>query len=296
MTGLKAFVIVLLLMPLGHALMVVMNKFLGDALIWGAAAIFLLGFAILLLTRFTDSSSWQSFLGCFAGVLMWTGVVEYGLYFGAISLDIPKLDGTAGEYRLMTHTWGFLLLLVIYLLFHEGVRCTLFVWLRRKLHLVKGAPVCGKVSNYGPRTAFEMVSILWFFYVLLLLLYDESILGAHHPATYACLFLSIAVGLWLGWRLIRIRNMGYALRYAIPTVIIIWNVVEILGHWNIYQEPWIVLNIPIMVTIIIAFLGSMYFVLKDLTAIKKGTRSKTVMPTYDACAPVVETITTPNSK
>jgi hypothetical protein len=39
--------------------------------------------------------------------------------------------------------------------------------------------------------------------------------------------------------LLRIRSFDYAIRYAIPTVVIFWNVVEILGRWNFLKEIWI---------------------------------------------------------
>ena len=270
MVGVKAFLIVFLLMPMGHALMILMNKYMGDYLAWGALGITVLGLGVLGLTRFTRSSQWQSFYGCFAGVLLWTGAVEYGLYFGAIALGVERVGQTAGEYRLMLHTWSFLVLLVLYLLLHEGVRCNLFIWLRRKLRLTRGSAVNGTVTNYGPRTAFEMITILWFFYVLLLVLYDLPALGEHHPLTYACLFLSLGGGLWLAWRLVQIRDLGYAIRYAIPTVIVLWNVFEILARWEVFTEPWIVINVPIMLTICISFVCGMVLVLRDLKTLRSG--------------------------
>ena len=33
--------------------------------------------------------------------------------------------------------------------------------------------------------------------------------------------------------------IGHAIRYAIPTVVIFWNFVEILGRWNFFKEFWI---------------------------------------------------------
>ncbi len=265
MTGIKAFLTILFLMPLGHAAMALMNKHLpGSWLYAGAWALFLAGFLLIVLTRFIKSAGWQSFLGAFSGVFMWTGVVEYGFIYGAEQLGVGELNGSKGEYRLLTHTWSLVLLLSIYLLFHESVRCNFFVWLRRKLKLLRGPAVHGKVENYGPRTAFEMISVLWFFYVVMLLLYDENIFGVHHPATYLFLLLSLAGSVWLLYRLVRIADMGHALRYAIPTVIIFWNAIEILIKWKIFSEPWITLNLPIMATILAAFVAGVYCVVKDL--------------------------------
>ena len=36
----------------------------------------------------------------------------------------------------------------------------------------------------------------------------------------------------------KIKHIGYAIRYAIPTVIIFWNFVEILGRWDFFHEIW----------------------------------------------------------
>ena len=264
MTGLKAFLLIFLMMPLGHALMVVMNRLLVDQVWWGAFGLFAIGIGLLAVTRWTRSSAWQSFLGAFAGVLLWTGAVEYGLLYAATVLDIGEVNGTAGEYRLMMHTWSFLLLLLLYLVVHENVRCSLFIWMRRKLHLTRKAPVSGLVTNYGPRTAFEMASILWFFYVLLLLLYEEQLLGVHHPLTYATLVLSLIGSMWLLSRLVRIKDMGYAIRYAIPTVIVTWNVVEITAKWGVFEEPWITLHPSIMAAICVAFVIGLVMVIRDL--------------------------------
>ena len=265
MVGLKAFVLVFLMMPLGHSLMIVMNTWIPDHLAWGATALFVIGLLILLPTRWTRSTAWQSFLGAFSGVLLWTGAVEYGLLYAATVLGIPEVNGTAGEYRLMMHTWSFLLLMVLYLVMHESVRCNLFIWMRKKLHLTRRTAPSGTVVNYGPRTAFEMISILWFFYVLLLL-YDEQLVGVHHPLTYLCLFVSLAGGLWLLYRLLLIRELGHAIRYAIPTVIVLWNVVEICAKWNLYEEPWITLEPTIMAVICVSFVMGIAVVVRDLMA------------------------------
>jgi hypothetical protein len=51
--------------------------------------------------------------------------------------------------------------------------------------------------------------------------------------------------------------MAPAIRYAIPTVIIFWNTVEILGRWNFFEEIWVQPQIFIteMSLIVIAFIS-----------------------------------------
>jgi hypothetical protein len=45
--------------------------------------------------------------------------------------------------------------------------------------------------------------------------------------------------------------------------------VEILGKWNFYQEPWITLDIPVVLSVTGSFIAGMYFVLRDLLQSRK---------------------------
>ena len=85
----------------------------------------------------------------------------------------------------------------------------------------------------------ELIAILWMFYLLLLFVYDQEFLGDRHVVTYLVAFGSLLWSVFLMRNLAKIRQMGYAIRYAIPTVIIFWNFVEILGRWNILNEIWV---------------------------------------------------------
>jgi hypothetical protein len=92
---------------------------------------------------------------------------------------------------------------------------------------------------YALITFMETVMIIWFFYILLLLIYDDQILGDRHPVTAMVAIGSLIWSVILFMNLLRIRSFDYAIRYAIPTVVIFWNVVEILGRWNFLKEIWI---------------------------------------------------------
>ena len=76
--GLPSFLIVLLLMPLGHALMILMEHFLAPtALHYGA---FLMGLAGLMLTifgMFRSGDTRQTICGITGAMLFWTGWVEF---------------------------------------------------------------------------------------------------------------------------------------------------------------------------------------------------------------------------
>ena len=81
-----------------------------------------------------------------------------------------------------------LVMVFMYLVFQESVRCNFIYFLRRKLRLMRGAVATGKISNYGPRTAFEYVMITWTFYVLLMITYDEQLFGPESWLTYLIFF------------------------------------------------------------------------------------------------------------
>ena len=44
---------------------------------------------------------------------------------------------------------------------------------------------------------------------------------------------------YLFLNLIKISKFDYAIRYAVPTVIIFWNFVEVSGRWNLFKEIWV---------------------------------------------------------
>lgn len=274
MKGIKATIFFFLIMGIGHSMMMVINLidekygFDQNFIIWSAITLSVFGVFLIFITRYNKTATWQSMNGALGGILIWIGAVEYGLIFGSRILEIPPLNGTAPEYRLMEFTWPFILVIFIYLLYHEDVRCNFILFLRRKLPLMKGPISEGRIRNYGPRTAFQIVLVMWTFYVLLLLTYDENIFGVHHPVTYLIFVLSLGCGIYLIYKLLKIKEMGKAIRYAIPTAIIFWNAVEILAKWKIFTEPWITLNVPIMSSILVAFIITFYLIYKD----RKKTR------------------------
>ncbi len=271
MTALKAFVVFFLMQPLGHAYMIVAEK-LGPEWEVGAAIVAaLIGIVPIIWSRFVKNATTQTVLGMFSGFFLWTAFVEYGFKFGAHQLGIPPSpNGTAGEYRMLEHTWGLVLMLIIYLMFHKGVRCDAMVWLRKTLKLVDGNLVEGRVGNYAPRVAFETFSATWTYYVILLLLYDESIFGVHSLVTRIAFVLFLGGGAYLLYKNFQFREFGAALRYAIPTVITFWSGIEILAKWGVFREPWITLNPAVMIPIAIAFAFAIYLVVRDLKIRRRG--------------------------
>jgi len=52
-------------------------------------------------------------------------------------------------------------------------------------------------------------------------------------------FGALASSFYMFGRLIRISSWGYAIRYAIPTVIVFWTFVEVIMRWQILHEIWV---------------------------------------------------------
>ena len=72
--------------------------------------------------------------------------------------------------------------------------------------------------------------------------------------------LCLIGGSYLFYRLTKAKEMDYAFRYAIPTVIVLWSCVELLVKWEITSEPWITLN-PLFLTIVaIAFIAILLYI------------------------------------
>ncbi|MCK4340859.1 MAG: hypothetical protein KAY37_03955 [Phycisphaerae bacterium] len=209
-----------------------------------------LGLGLLVVSRRVHNDALQSVIGVFAGLLIWTGAVEYGLMIASRSLGVAKavkvhadqLIGVYGEYVLLKHSWGLLVVVLIYLLFLESNRCNVFLWLRRKLALMRGAVATGRVDNFAPRTAFQYIMIIWTFYVLLLWAYDPTAFGPDGVFTHIIFFCSFGTAGFLLLRLYRQKTMGPAIRYAIGVAIVGWIPIEIAAKWGLFREPWLILN------------------------------------------------------
>lgn len=210
----------------------------------------LLGGILLWVTSRLKGDAAQTIVGIFAGNFIWTGAVEYGLTIASRQLGIAKavtaVDGQLvaiyGEYVLLKHTWGAMVLVIAYLLYLESSRCPVFLWWRERVPTMRGALVTGRIDNYGPRSAFQYATIVWSFYLLLLFAYDENIFGVHGLFTHLVMFGSLASAIYTMFRLTQCTGWGPAIRYATGAVIIAWTPLEIAGKWGIFREPWLLLH------------------------------------------------------
>lgn len=223
-------------------------------LVQATLVITLIGLVLMWITSRLKGDAAQTIVGIFAGNLLWTGGVEYGLTIAARTFGIAKtvtvvngqLTAVYGEYVLLKYTWGVMALVIGYLVFLESSRCPLFLGWRTHVPTMRGAIATGRIDNYGPRSAFQYATTVWGFYLLLLWAYDETLFGVHGLFTNSVMFLSLAGSLYCVWRLHQQRGWGQAIRYAVGAMIVVWTPIEIAGKWGIFRQPWIMLHASTM--------------------------------------------------
>jgi len=244
--GIFAFMLVLLLQGLGHAQMVMQERIFGEEYVyWSAAIMGIMGAALTYWgVRLNHNENAATWLGFFGGTYMWDGWVEFSYVYYANHLSVPHLIengdiATRAEYLLMPSGVGVLLSTLVFFLFNRETRCNLFRWMHRNLHLPVGKPTVNYQRNIAGIVAMETVYLIWFFYLFLLIIYDKQILGDDDWAMYPILFALTVWSLYLLNRLRKFSRLPSAFRYGIPTAIICWNTIEILGRWNIFTEVWV---------------------------------------------------------
>ncbi|HJK97545.1 MAG TPA: hypothetical protein RMF84_10005 [Polyangiaceae bacterium LLY-WYZ-14_1] len=247
---------------------------------WTAVGLCVVGFLLIWATAAFRSDTVQSILGIFGGNLVWTGGIEYGLTIAARTLGVGKAVGVQdgelvaifGEYVLLKHTWGALALVMAYLLFLESSRCPVFLWWRRNVPSMRGPIATGRITNYGPRSAFQYSTTVWAFYLLLLWAYDEHLFGVYSLVTKGILFGSVAGSIYCVWRLHHQNGWGPAVRYAIAAMIVVWTPIEIFAKWGVLNEPWLLLE-PTTAVIFFGGLGlGTYALLRAQRKIFRGAR------------------------
>lgn len=225
---------------------------------------------LLICSRFIRHNALQTLLGILAGLCTWF-TIELGLMMAARQLGIAKrfdiyndsLIGIRGEFVLLKYSWVFLIPVLLYLLFQESVRCNMFLFLRRRLHLMRGPAASGRIDNYAPRVAFFFSSAVWFFYVLLLLAFDENIFGAASWFTALFFFICFSCTAYLFYRLLKQKGFGANLRYAIGTALVFWTDIEILEKWGAMKGPWLTYRPLTLAVFAAALLLSGFLIIRE---------------------------------
>jgi hypothetical protein len=246
--GLLAFAIVFLFQGLGHTIMIVMeNVWPGEHYIYESAfALGLFGAFLLFYGMRSEKEVAATWLGFWAGSFLWTGWVEFAFVWSGDFLQVPDLMdpnmagviATKAEYLVMMSSVGVLGATLVYFLLNPETKCNMFLWLQRNAKLKTGKPTKGHKRNFAAITALETIYVIWFFYLVLLFLYNDDIAGEKSIAAYVFFFLNTIWAVYLFQRLIKFWRVTTAIRYGIPTAIIAWNSVELMGRWNLFTSIW----------------------------------------------------------
>ncbi len=224
--GIIAFATVLLTMPLGHALMIVMEKIFGHDHVYLAATVLgFLGLIFLVLGMISKKQLSATLLGLFGGISVWIGWVEFAFVYFAHRFHVaPLVEGgevvTKPEYLIMPSSVGFWAIFMLYYFFGTKTGCTFFTWFQKRMGIVNIKQLQPSVRNVAITTFMEINMLLWTSYLLLLFVYDKAFIGDDTIATHIVAYSLLLWSLYLFLKLIKKSQMSYAIRYAIPTVII----------------------------------------------------------------------------
>jgi hypothetical protein len=246
--GILSLFIVLLTMPLGHALMILMEHFLPPTpLHYIAFALGFVGLVMTIIGVFAKGDTRQTLWGLFGGLFFWTGWVEFLFVYYSHRFGVQPLLGANGEvvtkpeYLILPASFGFWVMFMMIYVFSVKTGCDFIKWLQKVFFRnsevrVELRPIARHTSIV---TFMEYNLITWTSYLVLLFCYDDNFLGDHHPITALVAFGCLIGSIFMFKHLIQIGTWGYAIRYSVATVIVFWTFVEVVGRWNLFQEVWI---------------------------------------------------------
>ncbi len=244
---LASFFLVLFAMPLGHALMTIMDKFMSEDTVHIAG--FILGFVglvMVIMGVFAKGDTRQTLWGLFGGLLFWTGWVEFLFLYYARRYGVPpeienNVVVTKPEYLIMPASFGMWMMTMVMYVFSTKNGCDFITWIQKicfrdKRKVIVTQPMTRHTSIV---TFMEINMMLWAFYLLLMFCYDKRFLGDHHPVTFLVGLACFIGSVFMFKRELKLAAWGSNIRMAIATVIIFWTPVEILGRINFFREFWI---------------------------------------------------------
>lgn len=280
--SIASFLFVLFMMPLGHALMIIMEHTMSEtALHYSAFAMGFVGMLMVIAGVFAKGDTRQTLWGLFGGLLFWTGWVEFlFMYFANRFGTDPQLDPVTGEvvtrpeYLILPASFGFWMMVLILYTFSTRNGCNFINWIQRRvLGSKKDLIACRPMTRHASIVTFmELMMILWGSYLLLMFCYDDRFIGDHHPVTLMIGVACLIGSFFIFAKQLRLKAWGANIRMAIATVIVFWTPVEIMGRMNLFKEIWIA---PMehkteMLIILVAFLIlAAYLVYKS--AMRKNT-------------------------
>ncbi len=264
--AISSFLMVLFTMPLGHALMIMMEHLMDETTLhYAAFALGAIGMVMVIVGVFAKGETRQTLWGFFGGLLFWTGWVEFlFMYYANRFGTQPLIDTTTGEiitrpeYLILPASFGFWMMIMIMYLFSTKNGCNFINWWQKLFLGERKSDIAARpmTRHTSIVTFMELMMILWGSYLLLMFCYDDEFLGDHHPVTFLVGLGCLIGSFFIFRKQLRIASWGANIRMAIATVVVFWTPVEILGRIDLFKEIWVdpMNHITEMATITLAFI------------------------------------------
>lgn len=282
--SIASFLLVLFTMPLGHALMMIMGKFMDPvALHYAGFFMGLAGFIIVVSGVFIKGDTKQTLFGLFGGLLFWTGWVEflfqyYAHRYGAQPEITPEGHVTQPEYLLMPMTFGLWMMMMTVYMFCTKTGCCFINWCQKHIFRSREREIVARpmTRHTSIVTFMELNVMMWTTYIALMFCYDPRFIGDHSPIVHFIFWLCLCGSVYMFIKELHIPSWGANIRMAIATVIIFWCPVEIAARLNFFKEIWIEPEkyIGEMLSILFAFVIVLAIILIDNFKKKKYGRNR----------------------
>lgn len=268
--SIASFLFVLFTMPLGHALMMLMGKFMDPVAVHYAGFFMgLAGFIIVVWGVFVKGDTKQTLFGLFGGLLFWTRWVEflfqyYAHRYGAQPEITPEGHVTQPEYLLMPMTFGLWMMVMTLYIFCTKTGCCFINWVQHHLFRSRERDIVARpmTRHTSIVTFMELNVMMWTTYIVLMFCYDPRFIGDQSPIVALIAFGCFAGSLFMFRKELRLASWGANIRMAIATVIIFWCPVEIMARLQFFIEIWVQPEKykAQMITILIAFIVLLAYV------------------------------------
>lgn len=269
--SIASFLLVLCTMPLGHAMMIIMENTMTPAAVHCSA--FCMGFIGLLLVIggvFVKGDTRQTVCGLIGGLLFWTGWVEFLFQYYATRWGTqPEMENgevvTRPEYLILPASFGMWMMVMTLYIFSTKNGCNFINWWQRMILRSHKNEIAARPMTHHTSivTFMELNMILWASYLLLMFCYDKNFLGDRHPITSIVAAGCLLGSIFIFRKQLKLSSWGANIRMAIATVIVFWVPVEVLGRLNFFHEFWVEPEkyATQIVSILVAFLVLMVYIM-----------------------------------
>lgn len=278
--SIASFLLVLCTMPLGHAMMIIMENTMTPAAVHCSA--FCMGLAGLLLVIggvFVKGNTRQTVCGLIGGLLFWTGWVEFLFQYYATRWGTqPEMENgevvTRPEYLILPASFGMWMMVMTLYIFSTKNGCNFINWWQRMILRSHKNEIAARPMTHHTSivTFMELNMILWASYLLLMFCYDRNFLGDRHPITSIVAAGCLLGSIFIFKKQLKLSSWGANIRMAIATVIVFWVPVEVLGRLNFFHEFWVEPEkyATQIVSILVAFLVLMVYIMMAARKRKAG--------------------------